>query len=350
MIKKKYYDFGPILSYNAVYNFITGGRGIGKTYGAKKRSIQRAIKYGEEFIYLRRYKTELAAARDTFFADIGVEFPDKDFRIHGYRAQMSEPVDIDTFEDEKAYQKALKAREWQTIGYFISLSTAQKQKSVSFPKVTMIIYDEFIIEKGALHYLPDEHIAFNNFYSTVDRYNDRVKVLFLANSVSIMNPYFIAYDISPDEEREFVRRFNGFVVAHFPDSDEFSKAIYQTRFGQFIEGTDYAEYAVANQFADNNDSLILVKGAKARYQFTLECANGSFSVWYDMVNNKFFVQDKLPKSQEIYTLVPEKMSEGKTLMTVRDKPLAYLRASFNNARIMFDKPATRNTFREIFKR
>jgi len=348
--KRKWYDFGPLLSYNAPYCMAVGGRGIGKTYGAKKMGIRDAIRKGEEFIYLRRYKTELAAARDTFFADVGIEFPDKDFRVHGNRAQMSDPVDPDNYEDEKEYNKAVKSRVWVTIGYFIALSTAQKQKSVSYPKVTKIIYDEFIIEKGALHYLPNEVDAFNNFYVTVDRYTDRVRVFFLANSVSIMNPYMTEWDIVPTESTEFVRRANGFIVAHFPDSSEFAADIYSTRFGQFIKGTEYADYSVGNQFADKNGRLLMVKGNKAKYQFTLECENGRFSVWYDLVNNRFHILNREIKDPVVYTLVIEKMDEDKTLMTVRDKPLAYLRSAFNTGRVYFDKDSTRNTFREIFKR
>ena len=34
-----YYSFDDILSRNGVFNFIIGGRGIGKTYGAKKIAI-----------------------------------------------------------------------------------------------------------------------------------------------------------------------------------------------------------------------------------------------------------------------------------------------------------------------
>lgn len=352
MSTRIYYDFGPILSYNAIYNLACGGRGIGKTYGAKKLVVKKAITNGEQFIYLRRYKTEVAATRDAFFADFAHEFPEKEFRVFGNKAQMTDYFDEEKFSDEAELKKAKKERVWETIGFFVALSTSLIQKGRPFPQVRTIIYDEFIIEKGALQYLPNEVKVFNDFYSTVDRYRKKneVKVLFLANSVSIMNPYFIAWDIVPDEESEIVKRGSGFVVAHFPDSEEFSKDIYQTRFGKFIEGTEYADYAVGNQFSDNNDSLIQGKGYKARYQFTLECVNGTFSIWYDMINNKYHIQDRLPKVQEVYTLVPEKMDEGKTLMTVRDKPIAYLRASFNNARVVFDKPSTRNTFREIFKR
>lgn len=347
---RKYYDFSVIRSHNGVYNLIPGARGLGKTFGAKEISIIDAINKGEEFIYLRRYKTELAAARDSFFADVSFKFPKKEFRIMGNRAQMRDLVDPEKYESEEEYNKASKKAKYITIGYFVALSTAQKMKSVSYPKVTKIIYDEFIIEKGALHYLPNEVNAFNNFYVTVDRFQDRVKVYFLANSVSIMNPYFMEWDIVPEEGREFVKREKGFIVAHFPDSAEFSKDIYSTRFGKFIQNTEYSEMAVGNQFRDNNDTLITVKGYKNKYKFSLETEFGNFSVWYDVVNNAYYVSDKDIKNPTVYTLVIEKMDSDKVLMTVRDKPLSYLRSAFNNGRVTFNKPQTRNAFRAIFKR
>ena len=167
-IKRKqhpWYDFKRIDSYNATFNFIGGGRGIGKTYGAKKKAIRRAIKTGEQFIYLRRYKTEITASKATFFADIAQEFPNYEFRIQGSVAQMAPNS---TAEDKK--------RAWQTIGHFVALSTAQAQKGVSYHLVTTIIFDEFIIEKGNMQYLPNEAVVMTNFYSTVDRYQDKTRV------------------------------------------------------------------------------------------------------------------------------------------------------------------------------
>lgn len=341
MIPKKkhpYYNFNRLYSYNATYNFCVGGRGLGKTYGAKKQVIKNYIRRGEMFIYLRRYKTELVS-RQTFFADIAHEFPKHDFRIHGNLAQIALMATRDT-----------KNRDWQTMGYFISLSTAQSMKSVAFPKVTTIIFDEFIIEKGNIQYLPSEADVFNNFYSTVDRYQDKTKVLFLANSVSIMNPYFLKYEIAPDQENEFVVRSDGFIVAHFPDSEKFANSVYETNFGRFIKDTDYAEYAVSNTFMDNHDNLINPKDSNARYMFTLETKNGKFSVWFNMFTSEYTVQEKLPKQQLLFTIVPERMDSDKTLMTFNDKPMQYLRTAFRNARVTFDKPQTRNTFIEIFAR
>jgi len=339
MARHPFYNFDKLLSYNGTYNFVVGGRGIGKTYGAKERAIRSSIKNGDQFIYLRRYKTELATARNTFFADIEHKFPKYDLRANG---NIAEYAPVETREEKK--------RSWKIMGYFISLSTAQTQKSVAFPKVKTIIYDEFIIETGALHYLPDEAIVFNNFYSTVDRYTDKTKVFFLANSVSIMNPYFIEYEIRPDESSEFIRSHEGFIVCHFPDSEAFASSIYETTFGKFIKGTEYAKYAVGNNFADNNENLIGTKDSRYKYYFTLECTNGTFSIWHSSYDATYAVQTKLPKVNNWFTLLPQRITEDKALMTFQDKPLSYLRTAFRTGKMVFDRPSTRNAFTEIFKR
>ena len=57
--KLPYYDYGPVLSRNALFSFVVGGRGLGKTYGFKHWAIRDWIRSGSEFVYLRRYKSEL---------------------------------------------------------------------------------------------------------------------------------------------------------------------------------------------------------------------------------------------------------------------------------------------------
>ena len=52
-----YYDYDKISSYNATFNMIITNRGFGKTYGAKKRAINKFLKKDEQFIYVRRYKS-----------------------------------------------------------------------------------------------------------------------------------------------------------------------------------------------------------------------------------------------------------------------------------------------------
>ena len=48
MDKSIYFDIHPILTYNALINFIIGERGVGKTYGCKKFCIADFIKNGNK--------------------------------------------------------------------------------------------------------------------------------------------------------------------------------------------------------------------------------------------------------------------------------------------------------------
>lgn len=336
----EYYSFNAIDGYNAVYNFICGARGLGKTYGAKKKAITAAINNGEQFIYLRRFQTELPGF-STFFADIMHEFPDWDFRVEGRIAKMAP---ASTRDDKK--------RPWVVIGYAIALSNAQSVKSVAYPLVTRIIFDEFIIEQGVIRYLANEVKMMNDFYSTVDRWKDKTKVYFLANSIAINNPYFLEYNIAPepDSDVEFIRAFDGFVVVHFPDSDAFKSGVLSTRFGQFIAGTDYAKYAVDSRFSDNHKKLIAAKTADAVYRCSIETRSGIFSVWFDYKNGSvIYIQDKRPKNEVMLTLESDLMDESKRRVVRQDKIMQVLRAAFNGGRIFFDRPKTRNAFLEIFK-
>lgn len=336
-----YYSFDKIMSYNATYMFVVGARGLGKTYGAKKFVIRDALRTNGEnqFIYLRRFTKELQG-RGTFFADILQEFPDYDLRVNG---MVAEYAPTSTRGDKK--------RNWSVMGYFMALSTAQKQKSVAFPKVKTILFDEFIIEKGALHYLPNESKIFNDLFSTVDRWKDKTRVIFMANAVSITNPYFLAYKIRPDQEGEIAIRGNGFIAVHFVDSAEFGTAVYKTKFGQFIADTEYAEFAVGNKFADNNDNMIGTKGSKASYTFTIETPAGIFSVWIDWAGPYFYIQERRPKTESLFlTTVPELMTNDKVLAHNGHKLFGYLRAAFRGGRAFFDTPVARNAFIELFQR
>jgi hypothetical protein len=339
--KLDYYSFDTIYSYNGVYNFVCGARGLGKTFGIKDKVIQQGIELGWQFIYVRRYKDELKKSRDTFFADIQHKYPNYDFRVNGEKAEYA------TSED-----RGEKKREWKVIGYFIPLSVAQSVKSVAYPLVRTIIYDEFIIEKGHTHYLPNEASAFNNFFNTVDRYKDKTRVFFLANAVSIENPYFLEFDIEPSKmnKKRFITKEDNFIVCHFPDSASFKQGVMNTRFGKFIQGTEYADYAVGNEFADNHNEMLGYKPSNARYDYSIETRNGTFSVWTDWEGPTYYIQKKLPKQQTTYTTEITRMGEGKTYIDPNDKMLQYLRTAFRHGMTRFDTANTRNAFIQIFKR
>lgn len=330
----KYYNFDKLNSFNATINGVVGARGVGKTYGEKKIAINKFIKRGEQFILLRRYKDELKAARDSFFADVEHEFPNYDFKNVGNKAYVSH-----VNERPKGA-----SRPWKLCGMYVALSTAQNQKGVSYHNVTTIIFDEFILDKGVTRYLDNEVNIFMNFLVTVDRFQDKTKVYMFANSVSIMCPYLREWGIVPDEGGEWFIRGNGFIAFHFPDAEEFKGSVYQTKLGQFIEGSEFAKTAVENEFADNHANLVEAKDPKDRYRFTLWGKSGTFAVWYNMYTRKYHVLQTRPKAELHYTTEQERVDENTKLILFNDLPLQQLRTAFRHARVMFDSPTTRNAF------
>ena len=328
-----YYDYNNVLSRNGTFNFVVGGRGLGKTYGAKQWAISDWIKTGNEFIYLRRYKSELAS-KTSFFADIGHQYPDWEFRVNG---NVAEGRLVDT-------------KDFEVMGYFVSLSTALVKKSIAYPKVTKIIFDEFIIQKGTIHYLADELVAFQEFYSTVDRWKDKTRVLFLANSISIYNPYFIGWGIEPSGG-EWYTNAKGFIVVHLPESATFASAVYETRFGQFIKGTEYGVYSVESKFKDANSLLIRPKPLTATYYCRFKTSI-EFAIWIDYTGTGpiYYVNTKkanLPDT--LFTINPNDLG-GNVVMV--DKSTPVVRALFNaykRARMYFSNPKVRSAFEELIK-
>lgn len=325
-----YYSYDRIRSYGASYHMIVGARGTGKTYGAKKIVIKNAIEKGEQFIYLRRHKVE-QKGRFTFFDDIAHEFPGYEFAVHGNNAVMRIEGD----------------KEWQVIGYFAVLSISQAQKSVAYPQVTTIIFDEFIIENPQIRYLSDEVKVFNNFYLTVDRYKDKTVVYMLSNSASIMNPYMLHWNIKPS--REFVKVANGFIVCHFADDTLFRNDVARTKFGQFILSTDedYASYAIGNEFKDNHENFIGKKSGRADYYCTIRTEIGCFSVWTDLPF--FAVQEYRPKKEVMYCISHKCMREGDIYVKSNDRIMQMLRNAWRRGFMVFDTPKSRNVFSEIFR-
>lgn len=344
-----FYSFDKVLSYNAVINMVSGARGLGKTFGAKEKAVTKALRNFERgetidmFVYLRRYKNEIVASKPTFFADNHDLWPDYDFRVHGNVAQFA-PANT---RDEKK-------REWCDMGYFVALSTAQSLKGVSYHTVKTIIFDEFILEKGAVHYLRGEAAMFLNFYNTVDRWKDKTRVYMLSNAVSIDNPYFTEWNIGVDATKEFTKYGIGedgrpFIIVHFPEASAFQTSVFKTRFGQFIKDSEYADYAVSNEFKDNNSRLLATKDASFRLQFNLETRKGTFSVWYSDVHQRYMALAKLPPNTKTFTLEPERMDSGKILLPMNDPLLGMLRTAWRKDALYFDDARTRNSLMDAFR-
>lgn len=182
----KYYSLNKINKKNATYNVIFGERSNGKTYATLKQVLENYFSDGSQFAYIRRWSVDVQPKRmnNLFNAIIEDGYLEKlsggKFTAIFYRTGR---FYLCTYNDKG---KPIYNEE-DIIGYAFSLSENEHNKANSYPRVTNIIFDEFLTNKI---YLPDEFILFMNTVSTIVRQRTNVKIYMLGNTVNKFCPYF----------------------------------------------------------------------------------------------------------------------------------------------------------------
>ena len=290
-----YWDIQQPLKYNALFNFIVGARGVGKTYGCKEFCIDNYFADGSQFVYVRRYKDELSGIKN-FFDDISEKY-EQEFKVHNrtFLTEDNEP-----------------------IGFYLPLSTAKVNKSVPFPKVTDIIFDEFIIDKGFTRYIPDEVTNFLELYSTIARGRD-VRVWFLSNAITTYNPYFLYFNIKLPYKKDGIRVEDDILVQMVQDN-EFAEKMSQTRFGRLISGTPYGDYNMNNKFLVDTRTFIAKKTGNAKYFFSFIWDGETYGVWLDGKAGAMYVStDNDTTCKIVYTFM-EKDQQPNTVLLKGIRP------------------------------
>ena len=265
-----YYSRNDLLSYNALFNFVVGERGTGKTYQFKDWAISDFIKNKNQFVYVRRYKTEFKDIGN-FFDDMIKKYPDHEFSVAHGKFYIDKEI----------------------AGFYIPLSTSITKKSVAYPNVNKIGFDEFILEKSTLHYLPNEVNAFLGLYETIARDRNNVRVMFMANSVTLINPYFLFFDLQVSKTKRFWTFKNNDLVVELTDLEEFKQHKKQTRFAKIIDGTEFSKYSIDGEFTGDNYEFIQNKTPNSYYCFTLVYKGESLGVWCDSKLALMFVSNKV---------------------------------------------------------
>lgn len=328
MKKSLYYDPNKMLSYNRILNFIIGARGIGKSFGMKVYPIKRFIKHGEQFIYVRRYKPELKKVTN-YFNDVASHFPGHEFKVKGREFYI----------------------DGKLAGWAIPLSTWQSEKSNAYPHVSTIIFDEFIREKDNSGYIPNEVEALLNLMDTVFRDRENVRCVCLSNAVSVVNPYFLYFDVVPNTKK----RYNAYknILVEIPDSKDFSEERRKTKFGSLIDGTEYGEMSLDNEFVNDSDVFIDKRSKNSKFSFAVIYKGMTMGVWVDMNEGLLFLsQDYDPSSKLIFAMSAEDLSENAMMMSgwKNNYYLKKLVNAFMNGYLRFDNQVMRNIGYEMFKK
>lgn len=323
-----YYDYNNLLSRNALINFIIGERGVGKTYGAKKLCITDFIKNGHEFVYIRRYKTELSTSCVSFFKDL----------------QGNGDFDDLSLTTKKAKEHYRFEMDGTTIGYGVALTTAAILKSTAFPNVKNVIFDEFLINQGlSYHYLKDEVTQFLELIETIGRLRD-LRILMLGNATSITNPYFAYFGLSLPYNAEYKLFKDGLICVNYIRNYEYRKAKRESRFGKLIDGTDYGEYAIDNNFLYDDNNFIHKKTPESKFCATLIIDGVNFGIWSDYKSGVMFLSEHYdPKSPLLFACTLKEHNMSSKFIYYKKNP--YVKSvieHFSNGLLFFENQKVKN--------
>lgn len=270
-----YWNINKLLSYNALWNWVIGERGVGKSYNAKKHVINHFIKTKKQFVWIRRHKVDLKTAigsnTDKKF------FENLDFINHN---------DMSITSDDKLYYISYKSK---IMGYALSLRDAEAIKGTEFKNVDYIVFDEFLVGDGGTRYLKDEINYLLSIYETIARFRD-VKIICLGNATSIFNPYFDFFKLSIPYNSEFKTFKNGLMVVNYIKNEKYRIAKKQSNFGKIIAGTSYEKYAIDNEFINDKNDFIYRKHIKSKLRYNLKINNKIIGIW--SYQNKLYASFK----------------------------------------------------------
>lgn len=178
--KIKYVSQKDIRKCSGRYVIVLGERSNGKSYAVKGTVLEDYLKNGTQFVYLRRYEMDTKDSLCvSYFGDVpvyeitGGKYSHIDvFRKGIYLANLNE--------DGKVVRG-------EKIGYCHCLSGSEHYKSLAFPEVGNIIYEEFISQTG--QYLNSESTLLQNYVSTIMRHRTG-KVYLIGNKLSRICPYY----------------------------------------------------------------------------------------------------------------------------------------------------------------
>ena len=322
-----WYDKQQLLSHNKIMNMVLSNRGGGKTFHMTRWGIDDFKKTKRQCVWVRRYQTEIdeMLLNGKFFDAVREYYPNDELTIEANTGKVNGEVAF----------------------YFIALSTSRQLKSNNYPFVNKIIFDEFIIDKGRVSYLKSEVEVFLDLYETVARTRDNVRAVLLANSITIVNPYFLFWNIKPDTNKRFTVK-GQVCVELFTDSD-FIAQKQKSRFGQLVKGTRYSDYAIENKWLLDTETFIEEKTTSARFMMGMKYNGVMYGFWIDYTAGLIYVNKQYdPSSYSLYCL--QKDDHENNLLLIKSigqsKRFEKIVFAFRHGLLRFSDMQVKNQFYE----
>ena len=253
-----------ILDDNTDYLILLGERSNGKSYSCKSLAFQECYDNDRKLIVLKRFDLECKDSMIVnYFNDIPIQEITKGKYTH-----------VDVYRKEiylsTLSEKTNKVIHGPKIGYVQSLSSDSHYKSLSFPDVDYILFEEFVATDN--QYLYNECNRLQNHVSTIFRQR-KGKVLLIGNTISRICPYYNEWELShiKDQKQGSVDKYimkneNGedtVISVYLTDSLNFNSGMFFGNVGRAITNGAYE----VKTYPHLEES---VRHFKMLYQFVLE--------------------------------------------------------------------------------
>lgn len=331
-----WYDYGKILSYKCDLNVIIGTRGHGKTYGGKIIGLTDYERFKRQFVYVRRYDTQLATAKSGYMTDISPDRRVKNiYSVNGdklYACGTKEPAETTT-SDTKPDPVA---------GHFIPLSRYETFKSTSYQDVYNIIFDEFIT---AERYLSNEVFKFADLCETILRHR-RGRIFMLSNSLSLANPYFEAWGVKG--LKAGFNRIADNIVIHYDCDEDFSAFKKSTTVGRLFGATSWGAYAYDNDFALDDPTNIGEPAGVKETLYNLVLNGREIGVYY--VNGALYLGK--PFDGQKYTPYIEDCCKNSDVKIVdkKDRHIYNIYSWCTQNKVLYADQSTKNAIMELLQK
>lgn len=331
-----WYDGKGLLSYNRMLNFIVGQRGGGKSFYWKKFVINKALQSNEKFMYVRRWEDEHS-------------------KIHKFHKDLQDAgffTDIDFEYDRQKGGMGDILANGVVIGSWCALSQSDRTKSASWSGYYWMIFDEFIPMKKRIQYInQDEPILLLELIESIFRHRDG-KVICIANSLSITNLYFEYFNVRPVRKSRYTKpKNNEEILIESYASKEFSAFKEKTAYGRLTKGTSYHEYAINNQYLNDNYNFVEKKTGRCYYIMTLKYNGRTYGLWSNNDKGLYYVSNSVDKScQYAFSFTTDDHSLN-TLMVknARTNPnIKRLIEMFDCGRCRFETLSCKQNMLEVF--
>ena len=247
-------DIRAIFKHGLPFNFLIGGRGIGKTYSL----LDYFLEMGTRFVYMRRTEKELRACSTDKLNPLKAINRDRGTNYRFYKES-----DVYSICDSEATDGSKWKATGDAIGIAVALSTFANIRGFDGTDFDVLFYDEFIPERRARP-IRDEFDALMNAYETINR-NREIQgkppliLICASNSNKLDNPIFLGlglvskiFNMYVKEQELAVFQNRGLLVANYMRSP-ISERKRETALYKLTTGTEFAAMALANSFTGTAD-------------------------------------------------------------------------------------------------